>query len=289
MLDQHDRDLEGIPDAPDIGHQLRRLGGVHARSRLVQQDDLGSGCQCPHDLQPTLCAVGETAGGRVRQIRHAEEIQQLQRLFMCLTLALCVAEGMRHRRQQALARRIVQSDLDVVLHAHVPEQADVLKGTRDSHLAELGCGFARRAVPVQHDIAPRGLIDIGQQVEDGGLASAVRADQPGDLGLAHHQRKIIHGSQTAEVDAEVQCLQHRRLAEIALRDDRTGGVRNQPGAVGAVAVLLASEKIHDASASFPPAFPRRSPRNQPDSENRLFHALKRLFSFNSMMAISSTE
>ena len=37
VLDQHDGDLERVPDLDDILHQLRRLRGIHARGGLIQQ------------------------------------------------------------------------------------------------------------------------------------------------------------------------------------------------------------------------------------------------------------
>src|SRR5699024_1569429 len=78
MLDQKDGNVEGIPDLDDVVHQLGGLGGVHARRRLVQQQERGIGGQGTDDLQPALSAVGQGARLVVGQIQHVKDAQQLQ-------------------------------------------------------------------------------------------------------------------------------------------------------------------------------------------------------------------
>ena len=62
MFNQQYRDLEGITNFSDVFHQLRRLVGVHASGRLVQEQQLGTGGQRPGDLQLALLAVGKVGG-----------------------------------------------------------------------------------------------------------------------------------------------------------------------------------------------------------------------------------
>ena len=47
-----------------------------------------------------------------------------------------------------------------------------------------------------------GLIDLGEQVEDRGLARAVRADETGDLRAADGHVEVVDRLESAEGDAE---------------------------------------------------------------------------------------
>ena len=77
VLDEHNGDLEGVPDLDDVLHQLGGLGGVHAGGGLVQQQQGGVGGQGPDDLQAALGAVRQGAGLVVGQVLHVEDGQQL--------------------------------------------------------------------------------------------------------------------------------------------------------------------------------------------------------------------
>ena len=120
----------------------------------------------------------------------------------------------------------MHTDLDVVQHGHTAEQTNVLEGSGDAHAVDLRSGHALGIHAAQQDSAACGLVDIGQKIEDGGLAGAVRADQTGDLRCADGEREFIHGGQTAEVDAEVAHVQNRLAMQVALRDDGIGRQRN---------------------------------------------------------------
>ncbi|CCY06109.1 putative uncharacterized protein [Eggerthella sp. CAG:1427] len=217
VLDEQNGDLEGIPDAADVLHQLRRLGRVHARRRLVQQQQQWPGGQRPDDLQTALCAVGQTPRLCMSQIRHAEEVQHLQRRGLRLTLRLAVAEAVGHGGQQVLPDAIVHPHLHIVDDAHIVVQPDILEGTGDAHAADLMGGLARRWHPIDEDAAPGGLIDAGEEVKDRGLPGSVGADQSGDLRAADGESEVIHGGQTAEIDAQSAGLQHGGVADITLR------------------------------------------------------------------------
>ena len=67
-------------------------------------------------------------------------------------------------------------------------------------------------------IGVRGSLTEVVQIEDGGLAGTVGADEAGNLRAADGQVKVIHGGEAAEVDAQVPGFQHRGLAQVPLRD-----------------------------------------------------------------------
>ena len=78
----------------------------------------------------------------------------------------------------------MQADLNVILHRHGIEQADVLEGTGNTHAVDLIDRLARGVLAVEQDGTVRGLVHLGEQVEDRGLAGTVGADETGDLSLA---------------------------------------------------------------------------------------------------------
>ena len=138
---------------------------------------------------------------------------------MCALFLLPIARQTQNGLEQRVAHGIVQTDLDVILDGQLVEQTDVLEGTGDAHAVDLDGGLARAVHAVDDDRAARGLIDAGQQVEDRGLACTVRADQTCDLRPADGQIKVVHGAQTAEVDAKMDALEDRVRADVALRND----------------------------------------------------------------------
>ena len=215
--------MELVADLDDVAHQLLRLVGVHARRRLVQQQQRRMRGQCAHDLQTPLRAVGQRAGHGPGQVLHVEDAQQLQRLLVLLLLLLPVGRKAEDAGKHAVFDLVVQADAHVVLHRHVAEQSDVLERAGNAQLVGLDGVHAGGVLAVDHDGAHRGLIDLREQVEHGGLARAVGADQAGDLGLADDEIEVVHGLQAAELDAQVPRLQHGRAVVVALGDDAVAG------------------------------------------------------------------
>ena len=62
VLDEQDRQAQLVPDPAEEGHHRGRLGRVHARRRLVEQQQLGPGRERSGDLEAALVAVGQVAG-----------------------------------------------------------------------------------------------------------------------------------------------------------------------------------------------------------------------------------
>ena len=250
MLDEQDGDVELIADLRDVLHQLLRLVRVHARRRFIQQQQRRIGGQCADDFQAALRAVGQAARLMIGQILHIENAQQVERALVHFALAAPIPRHAENAGKHAVAHLIVQADAHVVLHGHIVEQPDVLECAGDAQLVGLRGVHARRVAAVEHDRAHRRLIHLGQQVEHGGLARAVRADQTGDFRLADNQVEILDGMQAAEVNPQIPRLQHGALVEIALGDDAVARRRNHSGR-GALFVFR-----HASSASFFRPFPR---------------------------------
>ena len=72
----------------------------------------------------------------------------------------------------------------------------------------------------------RGLVHLGKQVEDRGLTGAVGADQTGDLGLANGQAKVVDRLKAAKLNAQVDALERRALAQVAVGNDGARRIRD---------------------------------------------------------------
>src|SRR5207302_9439647 len=74
-----------------------------------------------------------------------------------------------------------------------------------------GVGLEARDVPpLEEDLALGRLLEAAEDVEDGGLAGAVRPDQPGYGRGLDRQADLVDGDDPAEPDADPVSLQRRQ-------------------------------------------------------------------------------
>ena len=144
-------------------------------------------------------------------------------------LLLPVPGQAENAAEQAAVDGIVHADFDIVLHAQVVKQADVLEGAGDARLVDLHCVHVVGVHSVQQNGASGGLVHLGQQVEHCGLARAVGTDQAGDLSAADGHVELVDGGEAAEVDAQVLGLQDGALVHIPLWNLVDAGHRDQLG------------------------------------------------------------
>src|SRR4051812_740642 len=97
----------------------------------------------------------------------------------------------------------VTRDPDVLQRGQVPEEADVLKRARDPLAGDRVRRPSRDRVAREPDVTAGRRVDAGDQVEDGGLAGPVRADQAHQLSLLYGEVGVADGLQAAEPDAAV--------------------------------------------------------------------------------------
>jgi hypothetical protein len=222
VLDEENRDLEPIPDLRDVLHELFGLMGVHAGGGLVQEEELRIGRKGADDLQAALGAVGQAAGGFIRQILHAEDIEELDRPLVLALLLLPVAGETEDTGEHIVADLIMQADADILFHGHLVKKTDILEGTGDAQAGGLNNAHAVQILPVDEHRAGGGLIDFGEKIENGGFSGAVGADQAGDLRFTDGQVEIIDRFQAAELDAEMTGLHDRDLIDVPLGNDGMG-------------------------------------------------------------------
>ena len=98
---------------------------------------------------------------------------------------------------------------DVVEHAHVHEDAQVLEGASHSQAGGIGrVQLGQFGVPEPYAAAGH-LLQPADGVEQRGLAGAVRTDEGGDAAFLDLQGDFAHGLQAAEVDGHVLHPQER--------------------------------------------------------------------------------
>ncbi len=210
-----------MPNSSRIRDQhLAEVGGlarVQPGRRLVEAKQLGLGAHGARDLEPALLAIGQVGGIPVGPLGQLELVQPEAGTLERPPLGAAIAgeaEHAEHGVARSPHQRVVLRDDQVLEHAHLAEQADVLKGARDA-----GAGDPEAldlleqdllAVNVEGQLADGRLVEAGQAVEHGGLAGAIRADDRCDLALIRGERKVVDRHQTTKAHGEVVDLEQGR-------------------------------------------------------------------------------
>ncbi len=92
----------------------------------------------------------------------------------------------------------IGADHDIVGDRHAQEWAHDLEGAADAGLAERVRLAARHVAAVEQDFAGARPQEAVQEIEQRGLAGAVRADDPEDLVAPQLEADILHRFQAAE-------------------------------------------------------------------------------------------
>lgn len=78
----------------------------------------------------------------------------------------------------------------------------------DALMVYFGGGLTGYVFAVEDYCAVGGLVNPGEQVENGGFSGAVGADEAVKLALFDFNVKIVHGAKTAERNAQIGYLKH---------------------------------------------------------------------------------
>ncbi len=128
-----------------------------------------------------------------------------------MSFYLSEAAKIEQHAAEAVVHMIVHADHDVFQQGHFLEHADVLERTGDTALGDLVRRDLADVLAVEFDRAAGSAQQTGDQVEDGGLAGAVRADQAKDAALRDIEIDVLQNLQAAKVLADVFELQHYLL------------------------------------------------------------------------------
>ena len=188
-------------DAPDQGRRALDILGAHAGHRLVQQQNLRIKRERRGDLKGALAAIGQRHGGEICIGLDSHPIEQLGG-----TTIEYLDRALRLPKMIRRAERALQGDAYVLQHREVGEHGRDLEGT---HQAHAGDGVRLRIgdvmAPVE-DAAGRGLQELANEVEAGGLAGTVGADQGVDGAAAHLEVNVFNGGETPKFLTKAACL-----------------------------------------------------------------------------------
>ena len=170
LADQHD----------DLVAQER----VHTGERFVEKQDLRIQHQRAPKFQQLLLPARQVLRLQLLQRRQTQEFEMLP----CRSRRTGLG-GMRPR--QTWHQHVLQ-------HRHAAEQLGDLEGAPDAQCGEFaGCQAVRAFGADEYVAGSRGEV-AGQQVDGGGLAGAVRADQADKFVVAYCEVEIVDGDDAAE-------------------------------------------------------------------------------------------
>ncbi|MGY3290410.1 hypothetical protein ACVWWP_003477 [Bradyrhizobium sp. LM3.6] len=167
--------------------------------RLVEENEARLQCHGAGELDALAQAVGEGAGRRLSHRLEVEEVDDLLDLAAVLEFFLARAgEPVQRAREEIVLQQVMAADHDVVEHAHVVEQRQVLEGAAD---AERSARVGRQAGDVAalvEQLAFGRLVAAGNTVHDRGLAGAVGADDREQLAIPDGEADIGQRTDAAE-------------------------------------------------------------------------------------------
>ena len=152
----------------------------HAGGRLVEQHHFRIQRQRGGDLQRPLLPVGELARRSVAESRQPDVRQQRPRAIV--KVAAARSPSARNRRSCRAPAAAPAARFPAPSAAGTPPRSGSCAPAPAAPPAPASAAVMSR--PLKADASARGLQEFGQQIEAGGLARAVRADQGVDRAFA---------------------------------------------------------------------------------------------------------
>ena len=91
------------------------------------------------------------------------------------------------------------ADAHIVENAHLPEQLDILEGSRQPALRNNMRGATRYVHAIQHNGTGADAVNAGKEVKDRCLARTIRTNKAIDCPLFHRQGEPVDCRQAAEL------------------------------------------------------------------------------------------
>ena len=192
--------------------QRSSASAAQAGGGFVQQQQARPDGQRAREFEPPLLAEREVAGGGLRLRRQANQGEEF--IGAATRFAFGAAEARQAQRagEHAVAEVAMQADEDIVARGHFHEQLGVLEGTRDAARGDAMRREAGQRLAIQQHLAGCRRVEARDEVDEGGFAGAVRADDGVDGAGRDIDRDGIKRDQPTEADTEVldpECGAHR--------------------------------------------------------------------------------
>ncbi len=194
------------------GEQLVGLLRRQHAGRLVEDQDLGAAIERLQDLDPLLQPDRQVVDQRVGIDRQPVGLREI---------------GQRPaRRREAVAqqRALLGAEHDVLQHAEIVDQHEVLVHHADPGLDRILGGADSAVLAVDADLARIGVVVAVEDAHQRRLAGAVLADDAVDRALRDRDRDVAIGVHRAEALVDADQLDRRRR--------RGAGQRRAPLPVG---------------------------------------------------------
>ncbi len=172
------------------GHEVLGLPGIEAGGGFVHEQELRRLGQGPGDFQAPLIAVGQGLGGFGRPCLPGPPVPGSSRACRWFSAWARSHPGQRQEgREHSHLLVEMEAGEDVVQHRHAPEELDILEGAGQAQAGPAVGGQAHHLRAGQPDAAGAGGQKAVNQIEAGGLAGAVGADQTDDLARRPRQKR----------------------------------------------------------------------------------------------------
>ena len=224
MLNQQNTDAA---IAHDLNHRAQMFDfrvGQPAR-RFVEQDKTRPLRQCACDFKKALLGVLEQIRAPVNGMGEADAVQQLFGTGSQFALIGAHLRQQERACQKTGARITPATQHGVVEHREGRQQTRFLKGARYAEIGSLLNAGERNAGLIECDFSAVGPIIAGEQIEQRGLAAAIRTDQAVHLAGFQLQRDLRQGSQSAKAFGDAAGAQAHRACPLRMafaRRSRSG-------------------------------------------------------------------
>ncbi len=151
---------------------------------LVQEKDFGLDGEGPSQFEALALQEAEGLGQHVRAGQQGRAVQSPCAQLVGGLLRLAPAVGGPHQH--------------VLEHGHALERLGDLIGAAQAGVATLIGRPARDVLAGEHDRPAVGMHDAGEEVEHGGLARAVGADDPERLPLDEGDAQVVDHAHAAD-------------------------------------------------------------------------------------------
>ena len=143
-----------LVEVDDVAGHVLLLFQIHARHRLVEQNEPRLERHGAGQLDPLAQPVREGPGSRFADVLDIEEIDDLFHLAAVLQLfAAGAGEPVDRTGEKVALQEVVAPDHDVVEHAHVSEQREALERAADADRGATARRQVRDVTPVEQHAA----------------------------------------------------------------------------------------------------------------------------------------
>ena len=124
----------------------------------------------------------------------------------------CGQRGLVERGEEAVPPRVMGAEHDVLQHAHLGIEAEILERARDAEAHDVALALGRDVACRRKRMSPlREVVEPGDAVEERRLAGAVRPDQPAEFAGADMARNIVERAHAAKRDSRIDDFKHHCL------------------------------------------------------------------------------